>query len=94
MLALEKRNSAKALSYDLQLPYTKITCFADMDKSDVFGALLPIIATDQEEDSELLEAIYLSNSLDQVIEVIADHYSLTSECSREKLADLIDELKK
>ena len=54
-----------------------------MDKSDVFGALLPIVATDQEEDSELLEAIYLSNSLDQVIQVIADHYSLTSEGARE-----------
>lgn len=87
-----KTQLAKALSYDLQLPYTKITCFADMDKSDVFGALLPIVATDQEEDSELLEAIYLSNSLDQVIQVIADHYSLTSEGAREKLADLIRRL--
>jgi MoxR-like ATPase len=84
-----KTQLAKALSYDLQLPYTKITCFADMDKSDVFGALLPIVATDQEEDSELLEAIYLSDSLDQVIQVIADHYSITTEGAREKLADLI-----
>ncbi|WP_291292879.1 AAA family ATPase [Enterococcus sp.] len=84
-----KTQLAKALSYDLQLPYTKITCFADMDKSDVFGALLPIVATDQDEDSELLEAIYLSDSLDQVIQVIADHYSITTEGAREKLADLI-----
>ena len=33
-----KTQLAKALSADLQLPYTKITCFADMDKSDIFGA--------------------------------------------------------
>lgn len=30
-----KTQLAKALSADLQLPYTKVTCFADMDKSDV-----------------------------------------------------------
>lgn len=84
-----KTQLAKALSYDLQLPYTKVTCFTDMDKSDVFGALLPIVATDQAEDSELLEAIYLSDSLDQVIQVIAAHYSLTIEAAREKFADLI-----
>lgn len=53
-----KTQLAKALSADLQLPYTKITCFVDMDKSDVFGALLPVINTDQEEDKDLLDAIY------------------------------------
>jgi MoxR-like ATPase len=87
-----KTQLAKALSYDLQLPYTKITCFADMDKSDVFGALLPIVATDQEEESELLEAIYLSDSLDQVIQVIATHYSINRDTAREKLASLIQRL--
>lgn len=38
-----KTQLAKALSADFGLPYTKITCFADMDKSDILGAILPVI---------------------------------------------------
>ena len=38
-----KTQLAKALSADFGLPYTKVTCFADMDKSDVLGAILPIL---------------------------------------------------
>ena len=34
-----------------------------MDKSDVFGALLPVIDSDQEEDQELLTAIYQTDTL-------------------------------
>lgn len=49
-----KTQLAKALSADLQLPYTKVTCFADMDKSDVFGALLPVVDSNKEQDQELL----------------------------------------
>lgn len=37
-----KTQLAKALSADFSLPYTKITCFADMDKSDILGSILPI----------------------------------------------------
>ena len=37
-----KTQLAKALSYNFQLPYTKITCFADMDKSDILGSILPV----------------------------------------------------
>ena len=37
-----KTQLAKALSADFGLPYTKITCFSDMDKSDILGALLPV----------------------------------------------------
>ncbi len=37
-----KTQLAKALSADFGLPYTKITCFADMDKSDILGAILPV----------------------------------------------------
>lgn len=39
-----KTQLAKALSANFNLPYTKITCFADMDKSDVLGAILPVLA--------------------------------------------------
>ncbi len=38
-----KTQLAKALSADFNLPYTKVTCFADMDKSDVLGSILPLI---------------------------------------------------
>lgn len=38
-----KTEIAKALSSHLGIPYTKITCFADMDKSDVIGSILPVI---------------------------------------------------
>ena len=38
-----KTQLAKALSAEFGLPYTKVTCFADMDKSDVLGASLPVL---------------------------------------------------
>lgn len=37
-----KTQLAKALSAAFGLPYTKITCFADMDKSDILGSILPV----------------------------------------------------
>lgn len=39
-----KTQLAKALSADFNLPYTKVTCFADMDKSDVLGSILPVLS--------------------------------------------------
>lgn len=39
-----KTQLAKALSADFNLPYTKVTCFADMDKSDVLGSILPVFS--------------------------------------------------
>lgn len=87
-----KTQLAKALSYDLQLPYTKVTCFADMDKSDVFGALLPVVTTDDESDGELLEAIYQTDSLDAVLKLIAQHYSITIEQAKTRLKELIERI--
>lgn len=43
-----KTQIAKALSADFGLPYTKVTCFADMDKSDVLGSILPILPDDKD----------------------------------------------
>lgn len=86
-----KTELAKALSYQLQLPYTKITCFADMDKSDVFGALLPV-TENSEEDGELLEAIYQTESLQGVLDLIARHFSLTPAAAKEKLARLVERI--
>lgn len=87
-----KTQLAKALSFDLQLPYTKVTCFADMDKSDVFGALLPVIDSDQEEDQELLTAIYQTDTLAAVLTLIEQHYSVDPLTAKQKLADLVQRI--
>ena len=84
-----KTQLARALSADLQLPYAKVTCFADMDKTDVFGALLPVVSADDEEDGELLEAIYQADCLEGVLDLIARHYSISQEKARERFAELI-----
>lgn len=41
-----KTMDSKVLSRLLGLPYTKITCFSDMDSSDVTGAILPVAEED------------------------------------------------
>lgn len=46
-----KTQLTKALSANFNLPYTKITCFADMDKSDVLGAILPVLAENDKSDT-------------------------------------------
>ncbi len=43
-----KTQLAKALSANFNLPYTKMTCFADMDKSDVLGSILPVLSEDDQ----------------------------------------------
>lgn len=48
-----KTEMAKALSANFGLPYTKVTCFADMDKSDIIGAILPVLS--EEEQSQIDE---------------------------------------
>ncbi|MFC0215984.1 AAA family ATPase [Paenibacillus chartarius] len=47
-----KTQLAKALSAEFGLPYTKVTCFADMDKSDVIGAILPVMTSDKSERTD------------------------------------------
>ncbi|BBI33968.1 AAA family ATPase [Cohnella abietis] len=50
-----KTQLAKALSANFGLPYTKVTCFADMDKSDIMGAILPVISSERSERLDLVE---------------------------------------
>lgn len=59
-----KTQLAKALSAEFGLPYVKVTCFADMDKSDVIGAILPVISSDRLENMEPAE----QNTKDEVVE--------------------------
>lgn len=87
-----KTQLAKALSADLQLPYTKVTCFADMDKSDVFGALLPVVDSDEEEDQALIDAINQTDTLNAVLKVIKDHYKVNDELAKQKLADFVQRI--
>ena len=87
-----KTQLAKALSADLQLPYTKVTCFADMDKSDVFGALLPVVDSNKEQDQELLEAIYQIDTLEAVLTLIQNHYGIDPFSAKEKLAELVQRI--
>lgn len=49
-----------------------------MDKSDVFGALLPVVDSDKEQDQELLEAIYQTDTLEAVLTLIQNHYGIDS----------------
>lgn len=87
-----KTQLARALSDDLQLPYTKVTCFADMDKTDVFGALLPVVSADDEDDQELLEAIYQTDSLQEVLSVIEKHFQIDADQAKDRLCKLIERI--
>lgn len=61
-----KTQLAKALSAEFGLPYTKITCFADMDKSDILGAILP--AAGKLEDSETIQYQYYPSEIVRAFE--------------------------
>lgn len=56
-----KTQMAKALSHNLGLPYTKITCFSDMDKSDVLGSILPV--TDNKNSDKEIEYKYFPSEI-------------------------------
>ncbi|GAE87859.1 AAA family ATPase [Acetivibrio straminisolvens] len=57
-----KTQLAKALSAKFNLPYTKVTCFADMDKSDVLGSILPVL-TDKDNKSGKIEYRYYPSEI-------------------------------
>src|SRR5690554_5535465 len=57
-----KTQIAKALSADFNLPYTKVTCFADMDKSDVLGAILPVLS-EEDGHSDKIEYRYYPSEI-------------------------------
>ena len=56
-----KTQLAKALSADFNLPYTKVTCFADMDKSDVLGSILPVLS--EKDKSDTIEYHYYPSEI-------------------------------
>lgn len=58
-----KTQMAKALSSNLGLPYTKITCFSDMDKSDVLGSILPVVNEDNTDSNKEIEYKYFPSEI-------------------------------
>ncbi|NYB75267.1 AAA family ATPase [Sedimentibacter hydroxybenzoicus DSM 7310] len=58
-----KTQIAKALSSNFNLPYTKVTCFADMDKSDVLGSILPVLSEKDESESNTVEYKYYPSEI-------------------------------
>ncbi len=61
-----KTQLAKALSADFGLPYTKITCFSDMDKSDILGSILPVM--EKEKDSGTVRYEYFPSEIVRAFE--------------------------
>lgn len=89
-----KTQLAKALSAHFGLPYTKVTCFADMDKSDVIGAILPVIAPErikklEREDQLSLNALYESDGYRSATEILADALGVTPEQAALKMKQLL-----
>ncbi|MCC3374493.1 AAA family ATPase [Cohnella sp. REN36] len=89
-----KTQLAKALSANFGLPYTKVTCFADMDKSDIIGAILPIIPSEALEkmdpvDQSVLQALYESDGFQSATEVMMEALGFPREAAAQKLKQLL-----
>lgn len=89
-----KTQLAKALSANFGLPYTKVTCFADMDKSDIIGAILPVISSERLEKMEPAEqavwkALYESDGLQSISEILMDALGITQERAALKMKQLL-----
>lgn len=89
-----KTQLAKALSANFGLPYTKVTCFADMDKSDIIGAILPVISSEQLEKLEpveqsALQALYESDGFQSTTEILMSALGLTQEQAAAKMKQLL-----
>ncbi len=68
-----KTQMAKALSHNLGLPYTKVTCFSDMDKSDVLGSILPIADNENKDSSKDIEYKYYPS---EIVKAFTEGYLL------------------
>nr|WP_255807303.1 AAA family ATPase [Cohnella mopanensis] len=89
-----KTQLAKALSADFGLPYTKVTCFADMDKTDIIGAILPVIPSDRLEqiksvDLEVMKALYENDGFRSMTEILMDVLGVTQEQASLKMKQIL-----
>ncbi|MGC5325975.1 AAA family ATPase [Brevibacillus sp. SYSU BS000544] len=89
-----KTQLAKALSANFGLPYTKVTCFADMDKSDIIGAILPVISSErlakmEPAEQTALKALYESDGFQSITEILMDALGITQEQAAIKMKQLL-----
>lgn len=89
-----KTQLAKALSADFGLPYTKVTCFSDMDKSDIIGAILPVISEEHlhrmdATDQKVLKALYESDGFQSAQTILMEALQMTGDQATSHLKDLI-----
>lgn len=89
-----KTQLAKALSANFGLPYTKVTCFADMDKSDIIGAILPVISSErleklEPEEQTVLKALYESDGFQSITEILTDVLGIPQEQATIKMKQLL-----
>ncbi|WNC15691.1 AAA family ATPase [Brevibacillus brevis] len=89
-----KTQLAKALSANFGLPYTKVTCFADMDQSDLIGAILPVVSTDRLEkmepvDQRALKALYESDGFQSATEILMEVLGIAREQAALQLKRLL-----
>jgi len=89
-----KTQLAKALSANFGLPYTKVTCFADMDKSDIIGAILPVISSEQleklePEEQAALTALYGSDGFQSVTDILMDVLGISQQQAQLKMKQLL-----
>jgi len=94
-----KTELAKALSANFGLPYTKVTCFADMDKSDVIGAILPVVSHEQQlsmgtDESKALSVLYQSDCLCTAARSLAAAEGISEEEAECKIRQLVKMLEK
>ncbi|MBD2871117.1 AAA family ATPase [Paenibacillus arenilitoris] len=89
-----KTQLAKALSAHFGLPYTKVTCFADMDKTDIVGAILPVLSPERLEkldasDRVALKALYESEGFRSATGLLMEALELTEEDAGLKMKRLL-----
>jgi MoxR-like ATPase len=89
-----KTQLAKALSANFGLPYTKVTCFADMDKTDIIGAILPVISSErleklEAEEQSVLKALYESDGFHSATEILTNSFGLAQEQAALKMKQLL-----
>lgn len=89
-----KTQLTKALSADFGLPYTKVTCFSDMDKSDIIGAILPVISDEHIQlmdatDQIALTALYKSDGFQSAQAILMEVLQMTAEQAANHLKLLV-----
>ncbi|MFD0616948.1 AAA family ATPase [Paenibacillus sp. GCM10027629] len=89
-----KTQLAKALSANFRVPYTKVTCFADMDKSDIIGAILPVLSSDRMNeldtaDQTALSSLYESDGFQSSTEILIAALGITQEMASVKMRQLL-----